>query len=195
MNGAKPIPLALLEWAHHIVGTVHAVRDVSHDRPDSRVWRLTCDAALAFVKVSPNPKAFCRETRALREVAPCLELGTGPLLLAASAHEQALLLSSVPGRPVRSLALAPAEQRSLHRQAGNWLRRFHGTTGDLTAQHHVDATAQSARAAAGADEHLQCAGGLISARQQRAVRWHAAELGRLGPLPAGYIHGDFQELH
>ncbi|MEW2401379.1 aminoglycoside phosphotransferase family protein [Streptomyces sp. NPDC046862] len=193
MSVAKPISPALREWAQSIVGPVHSVRDVSHDRPNSRVWELTCDTGLAFAKLAPSPKFFGRETRALREVAPGLEPGTAPLLLAADPHQQALLLSPVPGRPAKSLTLEPADQRTLHRQAGSWLRRFHGGPGDLSAQDRRDAAAEMSRAAAGVEKHLERAKDLMSHEEGRTVRWHAADLGRLGPLPSGYIHGDFQE--
>jgi Ser/Thr protein kinase RdoA (MazF antagonist) len=122
-----------------------------------------------------------------------MEPGTAPLLLAADPHQQALLLSPVPGRMVKALSLTPAAQRMLHRQAGRWLRRFHGGPGELSPQDRADAAAEVARAAVGAEKHLSRAGDLITAEGRRTVRWHAAVLGRLGPLPAGYIHGDFQE--
>ncbi|MEU6349641.1 aminoglycoside phosphotransferase family protein [Streptomyces sp. NPDC047072] len=191
MSVTTPIPAALLEWVQSIVGPV-SERDVSHDRPNSRVWELTYGTGRAFVKLSPNPTSFARETRALREVAPGLEPGTVPVLRGADAHQQALLLSPVPGRPVKSLSLTPGGERALHRHAGGWLRRFHGGPGDLSVQDHKDAAAEIARAASGADRHLERAGDLISAQEQQTVRWHAAEFSHVGPLPAAYVHGDFQ---
>jgi hypothetical protein len=193
MSVAPPIPPALLQWARRIAGPVHRVRDASHDRGDSRVWQLTCETGVVFAKLSPSPKAFGRATRALREVSPGLDPGTAPLLLAADPHQQALLLSLVPGRVVKSLCLTPAEQRMLHRQAGSWLGRFHGGPGELSAQDHADAAAEVARASAGGEEHLRRATGLLGPQEQRTVRWHAAALGRLGPLPSAFIHGAFQE--
>jgi hypothetical protein len=66
-----------------------------------------------------------------------------PLLLAADPFQPALLLTPVPGRMVKALSLTPAEQRTLHWQAGRWLRRFHGGTGELSPQDHADAAAES----------------------------------------------------
>ncbi|TLS44382.1 aminoglycoside phosphotransferase family protein [Streptomyces montanus] len=189
----KPIPPVLLEWAQSVVGPVHLVRDVSHGRVNSRVWQLTCATGIVFAKLAPSPMSFGRDTRALREVVPGLEPGTAPLLLAADPLQQALLLSPVSGRTVKSLSLTHAEQRMLHRQAGSWLRRFHGGAGEVSAQDHADAAAEVARAAAGGEKHLDRAGNLIGPKDRWTVRWHAAALGRLGPLPAGYVHGDFQE--
>ncbi|MGW5650619.1 hypothetical protein [Streptomyces humi] len=192
MSATTPIPSALREWAQGVVGPV-SERNVSHNRPNSRVWELTYDTGRAFAKLSPNPMSFGRETRALREVAPGLKRGTVPLLRAADAHQQALLLSPVLGLPVRSLSLAPGGEGTLHRHAGSWLRRFNGGPSALSVQDRKDTAAEIARAAVGADKHLERAGDLISARERRTVRWHAAALGQIGPLPAAYIHGDFQE--
>ncbi|MFF4205617.1 phosphotransferase [Streptomyces sp. NPDC001668] len=193
MSVTKPIPPALLQWAQTVVGPVHLVRDVSRDRANSRVWMLTCATSIVFVKLAPNATSFGRDTRALREVAPGMEPGTAPLLLAAEPQQLALLLSVVPGRMVTSLRVRPAEQRMLHRWAGVWLRRFHGGLGELSAQDHADAAAEVARTADGCERHLDRARDLISPQDRRTVRWYAAALGRLGPLAAGYIHGDFQE--
>ncbi|MCQ9179260.1 aminoglycoside phosphotransferase family protein [Streptomyces sp. IBSBF 2953] len=195
MSVAKPIPPALLEWAQSTVGQIRSVRDVSHKRINSRVWELTCSAGRVFVKVAPNPTFFSRETRALREVTPGLEPGTAPLLLTADPQQLALLVSSVPGQPPKSLSLTPADQRGLHRKAGSWLQRFHGGPADLTTNHHAAAAAEVTRAATGAEKHLQQAGDLISPEERRTVRWHAAELGRTGTLPVGFIHGDFLPIH
>ncbi|MDQ1033193.1 hypothetical protein QF035_010775 [Streptomyces umbrinus] len=193
MSVAKPIPPALLGWAQSVVGPVHLPRDVSHDRGNSLVWRLSCASGAVFAKVAPSPQAFARDTRALREVAPGMELGTAPLLLAADPLQLALLLSPVSGRMVKALSLTPSEQRTLHWQAGRWLRSFHGGACELSPQDRADAAAEVARAAAGGEKHLGRARGLIDSKARRTVRWHAAALGRLGPLPAGYIHGDFRE--
>lgn len=193
MSVGKPIPPALLRWAQNVVGPVHRVRDVSHDRTNSCVWDLSCAAGRVFAKVAPSAASFARDTRALREVAPGMDPGTAPLLLAADPLQQALLLTPVPGRTAKVLSLTRAEQRALHRQAGRWLRRFHGGTWELSAQDHADAAAEVARAAAGADNHLGRAGALIAPEGHRTVQWHATALGRLGPLPVGFIHGDYQE--
>ncbi|MFJ9901154.1 phosphotransferase [Streptomyces sp. NPDC091280] len=192
MSATTSIPPALREWAQHIVGPVPSARNVSHDRPNSRVWELTYATGRAFVKLSPNPTSFGRETRALREVAPALQPGTIPLLRGADPYQRALLLSPVAGRPGTSLSLAPAGQRALHRQAGSWLRIFHGAESDLCVQDRRDAAAEITLARAGAAKHLERAGDLISPAQRRTVLRHATELGTVAALPVGYVHGDFQ---
>ncbi|MGW0206674.1 phosphotransferase [Streptomyces sp. NPDC003233] len=193
MSVAKPIAHALLAWVQNIVGPAHLDRGISNGRDNSCVWQLGCATGSVFAKVAPSPASFARDTRALREVAPGMEPGTAPVLLAADPFQQALLLSPVAGRMVKALSLTPAEQRTLHRKAGIWLRRFYGGTGELSPQDRADAVIEVARAAAGAEKHLGRARDLIAPQGHRTVRWHAAALGRLGPLPAGYIHGDFQE--
>ncbi|GHB81997.1 hypothetical protein GCM10010306_090560 [Streptomyces umbrinus] len=154
MSVAMPIPPALLGWAQSVVGPVYLPRDVSRDRDNSLVWRLSCATRAVFAKVAPSPKAFARDTRALREVAPGMEPGEAPLLLGADPLQLALLLSPASGRMVKALSLTPSEQRTLHRQAGRWLRRFHGGAGELSPQDRADAADEVARAAAGGEEHL-----------------------------------------
>lgn len=193
MTPHTPIPPALAEWAEDVVGPVRSVRDVSHPRPESRVWELTSANGRTFLKVAPTPKFYARETRAYREAAPSLERGTVPRLVETDARHRALLLTAVPGRAVPALALAPAQRRALHRRAGSWLRRFHGDARDLTARDHAEAAGEVERAARNAEVHLERAGNLIGARERDTVRRHAAALALLGPLPAGYVHGDFQE--
>ncbi|MFF1675881.1 aminoglycoside phosphotransferase family protein [Streptomyces sp. NPDC058256] len=193
MSTPKPLPSLLSEWAEEVVGPVQAVRDVSHDRPNSRVWQLTCGTDRVFLKVAPTPTFYVRETRAYREAAPALETGRVPRLLETHAQQQSLLMTQVPGRNVQTLALTPAQQRAVHRQAGRWLRRFHGSPGDLTPTDHADAVSEVARAVRGAEAHLESAGDLIGKEEQEIVRQHATELAGLGPLSGGYAHGDFQE--
>jgi Ser/Thr protein kinase RdoA (MazF antagonist) len=94
---------------------------------------------------------------------------------------------------VKSLPLSAARQRTVHRQAGAWLSRFHGGPRDLSPREHAEAAAETARAIHSAEKHLERARDLIGARDRETVRRHAAELTRLGPLPHGYVHGDFQE--
>ncbi|MFC9930915.1 aminoglycoside phosphotransferase family protein [Streptomyces sp. NPDC127190] len=193
MTLVQPIPAPVLIWAQRTLGPVQDAHHVPRDRPTSRVWQLTGATGRAYLKLAPSPGAFARETRALREVAPGMDPGTAPALLAADPHRQSLLFSAVPGDPVPALVLTPAGQRRLHRQAGVWLRRFHGAPGDLSAQDHRDAAAEVRRIAHSGADHLDRAGDLLGPERQRTVREHAAELTRLGPLPAGYVHGDYQQ--
>ncbi|WP_329549709.1 hypothetical protein OG548_43610 [Streptomyces sp. NBC_01356] len=104
---------AAQRWAEEVVGPDQAVRDVSHDRPNSRVWQLTCGTGRVFLKVAPTPTFYVRETRAYREAAPALETGMLPRLLETHAQQQSLLMTQVPGRNVQTLALTRAQQRAV----------------------------------------------------------------------------------
>ncbi|MGW8876937.1 aminoglycoside phosphotransferase family protein [Streptomyces mirabilis] len=195
LPGSKSLPDAVQAWAESVLGPLTVVRDASHPRPGSRVWEVTHqrDGARHFVKISPTPKFFARETRAYRQTAPALGPGSVPRLVETNPQWQALLLTAVPGRGVTSLPLTPARQRAVHRQAGAWLSRFHGGPRDLSPQDHAEAAAEVARAVHGTERHLESAEDLIGERERETVRRHAAELTRLDPLPRGYVHGDFQE--
>ncbi|MFC3574807.1 aminoglycoside phosphotransferase family protein [Streptomyces yaanensis] len=193
MTVGTPIPPALATWAEDVVGPVRSVRDISHDRPASRVWELTSASGRTVLKMAPTAKFYARETRAYREAAPALERGSVPRLLESDARHRALLLTAVPGRTVRTLPLAPDRRRAVHRKAGVWLRRFHGDARDLTPQDYAEAAREIERAACDAEVHLERAGDLIGVREREVVRRHAAALALLGPLPVGYVHGDFQE--
>ncbi|MEV6022083.1 aminoglycoside phosphotransferase family protein [Streptomyces sp. NPDC052036] len=193
MSVRTPLPPALTAWAEGVVGPVRSVRDVSRPPTASRVWELTSDGARACLKVAPTPASYARETRAYREAAPALERDSVPRLLETDAHHQALLLTAVPGRPVGALDLAPGRRRALHRRAGAWLRRFHGDARDLTARDRAEAQDEVERAVLDAEAHLERAGDLVTAPERDVVRRHAVALALLGPLPAGYVHGDFRE--
>ncbi|MGV9246518.1 aminoglycoside phosphotransferase family protein [Streptomyces sp. NPDC003710] len=188
-----PLPPALAAWAEGVVGPVRSVRDVSRPDAASRVWELSSDTGRAFLKVAPTPAFYARETRAYREAAPALERDSVPRLLETDAQHRALLLSAVPGRPVGALALTPGRRRALHRRAGAWLRRFHGDARDLTARDRAEAAVEVERAVLDAEAHLARAGDLIGPAERDVVRRHAAVLALLGPLPVGFVHGDFRE--
>ncbi|MEU6367827.1 aminoglycoside phosphotransferase family protein [Streptomyces sp. NPDC046931] len=189
----SPLPPTLAAWAEGVVGPLRSVRDLPRPRPASRVWELTSGTGRAFLKVASTPAFYALETRAYREAAPALERDSVPRLLETDARHRALLLSAVPGRPVRSLALTPGRRRALHRRAGAWLCRFHGDARDLTARDRAEAADEVERAVLEAEAHLARAGNLIGPAERDVVRRHAAVLALLGPLPAGYAHGDYQE--
>lgn len=193
MTVRTPIPPALAAWAEDVVGPLRSVREASRPSAECHMWELTSDTGRTFLKVAPTPGTYTRETRAYREAAPALERGTVPHLVETDARHRALLLTAVPGRPVRSLGLTPARRRALHRRAGAWLRRFHGDARDLSAQDRAAAVNEVERAAHTAEAHLELAGDLVGVRERESVRRHAAALALLGPLPVGYVHGDFRE--
>ncbi|WP_331726362.1 aminoglycoside phosphotransferase family protein [Streptomyces sp. NBC_00470] len=188
-NPTTPSP-ALLTWVSRALGSRPFVQDVSHPRENSRVWRLDLPGAVRlFLKVSPKAVMYERETLALRSAAPALGAGGAPQLRASSAEHLALLMTAVPGRPLRQLTLTPTEEVRAHRQAGALMARFHAA-GDLSGPRRAEAERALQAAADGADRLLATAGGLLSVPEQKLVRELAGQLRALPPLPLAYIHGD-----
>ncbi|MFJ9566935.1 phosphotransferase enzyme family protein [Streptomyces fuscichromogenes] len=183
---------ALLGWAGRALGTQPSVQDASHPRGNSRVWRLDLPSGVRhFLKVSTRPVMYERETLALRHAVPALGAGRAPQLRASNADHLALLLTSVPGRPIEQLALTPAEEVRAHRQAGALLARLH-IAGDLSGPRRAEAEQALQTAADGAENHLREAGDRVTAAEQKLVRDLAEQLRGL-PLPLAFIHGDAWE--
>ncbi|MFJ8871324.1 phosphotransferase [Streptomyces sp. NPDC102473] len=183
-------PPALLAWASRELGARPAVMDVSHRCENSRVWRLNLPgAARYYLKISPKAVMYERETLALRSAAPALGAGGAPQLRASNARDLALLLTAVPGRPLKELELSPVEEARAHRHGSALLARLH-TAGDLNGPRRAEAEKAMQAAADGAEGHLAAAGGRLTAPEQRLVRQLAEELRALPPLPLAYIHGD-----
>ncbi|WP_405986099.1 phosphotransferase enzyme family protein [Streptomyces sp. NBC_00872] len=194
MRPAKPLPPSLRTWAEHAVGPLSAVRDASHPRENSRVWDLTDGSGRRFfVKQSPTPEFYERETFGYQSAVPALGYGHAPRLVDTDARRLALLLTAVPGAPVSRLTLTVPEHRAAHRQFGTLLRRLHGTE-KMPAQGRRAAAAAAERTAAAAEKHLARAGGLLSGDRRALVRHAAGHLLKLTDLLApGHIHGDAQE--
>ncbi|MYZ39107.1 MULTISPECIES: aminoglycoside phosphotransferase family protein [unclassified Streptomyces] len=194
MRPAKPLPPSLRTWAEHAVGPLSAVRDASHPRENSRVWDLTDTRGRHFfVKQSPTPAFYERETFGYQSAVPALGFGRAPRLVDTDAHRLALLLTAVPGAPVSRLTLTVPEHRAAHRQFGTLLRRLHGTE-KMPAQGRRAAEAAVEHTAAAAEKHLARAGDRLSEDRRTLVRRAADHLLRLTDLLApGHIHGDAQE--
>lgn len=188
-NPNTPSP-ALLAWASRDLGARPAVQDVSHPRETSRVFQLDLPGSVRFyLKISPKAVMYERETLALRSAAPALGAGCAPQLRASSAEHLALLLTAVPGRPLKQLTLTPPEEARAYRQAGALLARLHAA-GDLTGPRRAEAEQALQAAADGADGHLANAGDRLTAPEQKFVRDMAEQLRTLPPLPLAFIHGD-----
>ncbi|MEV4333635.1 phosphotransferase [Streptomyces sp. NPDC049597] len=181
---------ALLAWASRALGARPSVRDASHPRENSRVWQLSLPGDVRFyLKVSPRSLMYERETLALRHAAPALGGGRAPQLRASSAEHLALLLTAVPGRPLKQLTLTPAEEVRAHRQGGTLLARFHAA-GALSGPRRTEAEQALQAAADGAENHLRTAGARLTPAEQKLVRDLAEQLCTLPPLPIAFIHGD-----
>jgi Ser/Thr protein kinase RdoA (MazF antagonist) len=190
MTDSTALPPALLGWAQKQVGTPLTVSDASHPRENSRVWELVRrDGVRFYLKVSPQPLMYQRETFALRSAVPALGAGTAPQLWASNAEHLALLLTAVRGRPLKELTLTPAQECAAYRQGGVLLARLHAA-GDLSGPRRREAERTLQDAADGADRHLEKAGDRLTPAEHKLVRDLADQLRLLPPLPLAFIHGD-----
>ncbi|MFJ3306891.1 phosphotransferase [Streptomyces sp. NPDC086549] len=189
---------ALLAWAAKELGTdVSVAQDASskahaasQPRENSRVWALgRPDGIRFYVKVTPKPVMYERETFALRHAVPALGAGHGPQLRASSAAHLALLLTAVPGAPLERQTLTPAEELRAHRRGGALLALLHAA-GELSGPHRVQAERALQTAAEGADKRLRQAADRLAPAEHKLVRDLAAQLRDLPPLPLAFIHGD-----
>lgn len=190
MTDPKTPSPALLAWAGRALGARPSVHDASHPRENSRVFQLSLPGDVRFyLKVSPRPLMYERETLALRHAVPALGAGRAPQLRASSAEHLALLLTAVPGRPLKQLTLTPAEEVRAHRQGGALLARLHAA-GDLSGPRRAEAERALRSAADGVEKHLREAGDRVTPAEQKLVRDLAEQLRGLPPLPLAFIHGD-----
>ncbi|MDN0200000.1 aminoglycoside phosphotransferase family protein [Streptomyces sp. S.PNR 29] len=191
-NPITPAP-ALLTWASRALGARPVVQDASNPHENSRVWQLSVPGDVRFyLKVSPRPLMYERETVALRHSALALGVGHAPQLRASSTDHLTLLLTAAPGRPLKQLTLTPAEETSAHRQGGALLARLYAA-GDLSGPRRTEAEQALQAASDGADHHLQQAGDRLTAAEQKLVRDLAEQLRTLPPPPLAFIHGDAWE--
>ncbi|MGC5006382.1 aminoglycoside phosphotransferase family protein [Streptomyces sp. NBC_01762] len=190
MTDSTRLPSPLHAWVESVLGPMDGVRDASHARDNSQVWRVAGHAGDHYVKVAPKPILYTRETRAYRAVVPHLGQGNAPALHDSSAELLALILTAVDGEPLKE-GESPARRRVAHRQAGQLLHRFHDAmTGPLV---QPEATRVVENTVAGLDKHLAEAGDHLSAAEADTLQRLVSALPDCGPLPAGWRHGDFWE--
>ncbi|MEV8319557.1 aminoglycoside phosphotransferase family protein [Streptomyces sp. NPDC059900] len=192
MSDKKTLPTVLRGWVEGEIGAVEHIRDTASPRGNARGWEVVrADRCRFFLKVSPHPVAYERETFALRHAAPALGGGRAPQLRASSAHHLALLTTGVHGRPVPEIPLTPAEEYETHRQGGLLLARLHAA-GELTGHRRLEAEQELYTTAEDAGRLLDQAGGRLTATEHGLVRRLAEHLRLAGPLQLGFIHGDAQ---
>ncbi|MEU1407442.1 aminoglycoside phosphotransferase family protein [Streptomyces sp. NPDC005728] len=188
MTDSTRLPAPLASWVETVPGPLKAVQDAFRARENSQMREVTGRAGDYNVKVALKPALYTRETRAYREAVP--HLGHAPALKDSSADLLALFLTAVDGEPLKGEE-PPARRRAAHRQTGPVLRRFHeappGHQAQDQAAHHVE-SAQS-----GLDKHIAQAGDHLSTAESDTLRRLVSTLPGLGPLPAGWRHGNFRE--
>lgn len=195
MSDPKILPPVLRAWAERSIGPLGSVRDASHPRAGSRVWDVTDTRGRHFfVKQSPSPRFYERETFGYQSAVPALGFGRAPRLLASDARHLVLLLTSVPGTPLSSLTLTTRARRAAHQQFGTLLRRLHGSDRMPGEGRRAAEAAAERSATTDAEQHLSRAGGLLDEAGRRLVRRAAGHLFQLTDrLVPAHIHGDAQE--
>ncbi|MEV7683430.1 aminoglycoside phosphotransferase family protein [Streptomyces sp. NPDC088341] len=194
MSQSKPIPPDLLRWATDQLPGLDQVTDVSWPRADSRVWRVTAGAEVAFVKLSPSTGDYEREIRGYAYAARVLAPHEAPRLLAADPGLQTIMTSPQPGRVVRNLPLQPEEERHVHELAGRLLRRWHDHSDPASESGQDSGTIRSSLAdqAEEAASCLERTAEHLDDKQRALVRCVSRELPQLAEdLPVVYQHGDY----
>lgn len=107
MTDSAHLPSPLHALVESVLGPLDDVRDSSHDRDNSQVWRVTGPTGYHYVKVAPKPILYTRETRAYRVAVPHLGHGNAPLLRDSSAELLALILTAVDGKSHPRAAARP----------------------------------------------------------------------------------------
>ncbi|HUY46624.1 MAG TPA: aminoglycoside phosphotransferase family protein [Streptosporangiaceae bacterium] len=178
----------LAALARTVAGEIGEVADRSWQREGSAVWQIA-DAAGGcwFVKRHSSERFHQREVSAYRHWTAALGPGRAPDLAAADSQMLAIVISGLPGQIALNLRLAADDEREMHRQAGELLRRLHNTAPP------VPGCPGLGRAVQRVDEHLSRTGALLTSSEITLVRRCAAELASLAPeLPAVPTHGDAQ---
>lgn len=181
------MPEAVGRLVASVSGTFRVVAD--HSSPGigrPRTWEVEDRHGCRwFAKWNPGPKLFRREVAAYESGwAAVLGPGRAPLLAAHDVEAQALVVTAVPGRPVRGQRLAAEQEREVYRQAGELLARL--TT--LPAHGHLP-TAGTVDWDAEVEQMLHSARLYATPEDLTVLRSLTRE--RPAELPAVVSHGDF----
>ena len=182
------LPGQLAALARHVTGEIAEVADRSWQREGSAVWEIA-DAAGGcwFVKRHSSERFHQREVAAYRHWTAALGPGRAPDLAAADSQMLAIVISGLPGQTALNLRLAGDDERELHRQAGELLRRLHNAAPPVPGGPGLRQGVKRV------EEHLSRASALLTPPEIALVRRCAAELPALAPeLPAVPTHGDAQ---
>lgn len=112
-------------WAEARLGVAVRLRAAGHPDGEARVWRVDTESGepLAYLKRHRVHDKWRRERMILGQLRrpPAAPV---PELLDSDERGLALLLRACPGVPATQTSLAPADERSLHEQAGHFRRRL-----------------------------------------------------------------------
>ncbi|MGI8450812.1 MAG: aminoglycoside phosphotransferase family protein [Streptosporangiaceae bacterium] len=182
------LPGQLAALARNVTGEITEVADRSWPREGSAVWEITDPAGGCwFVKRHSSERFHQREVSAYRHWTGALGPGRAPGLAAADSTMLAIVVSGLPGQIALNLRLATDDEREMHRQAGELLRRLHNAAPPVPGGPGLDRVIQRI------DEHLRRASALLTPAEITLVRRCAAELPSLArELRAVPTHGDAQ---
>ncbi|MCX5555381.1 aminoglycoside phosphotransferase family protein [Streptomyces sp. NBC_00038] len=121
------MPETVHRWVASVTNSFCIIADHSSagdGRPD--VWEVEGqDGRRWFAKRNPGPKLHRREVRAYQEGwTGALGKDRAPVLGAVDSDARAIVITAIPGRPVRSLRLDSKEEQEVYFQAGLLLARL-----------------------------------------------------------------------
>lgn len=195
MTSDAPLPVDLRQWVAPLqLRGLATVEDVSWPRDNSQVWRVTSDAAEAYVKISPTRQDFAREVHAYYHAAIALGPDEAPRLLATEPDLRAILTTPVAGVITKNLSLSIEQEVRVHELAGRLLGQWQGQQPSRISESARDEAIQSVTDRANhAVAQLEQTGHLLTDAQRAIVEQACRELPHLATtLPLAFRHGDFQ---
>lgn len=148
------------------------------------VLRATTRAGEVIVKRHRSPERRRQELHAYQHWTPALH-GRAPRLLAVSDEPPAIVITALPGQPLATAGLSPAQEVEAYGQAGQLLRVLHQAGPPQTEP------AMSAWLAERGEQWLALAADILPIRRRAKIQAHLRELTRLGPISAVPCHLDY----
>ncbi|MGW6833755.1 phosphotransferase [Streptomyces sp. NPDC054949] len=184
-SGGRP-DARVVEFTERAIGRITQWTDSSWARENSRVWRVRgAEGGAWYVKVHQNDRFHGREVNALRTWAPGLG-AAAPRLLAADAALRAVVVSTVPGRPLHGVSFPPEQECELFHRIGALARRIHESSPPRPAP------VGSGPAVTKVERHLAAARPHLGPGDAEFVRELVRQAEDLPPPEWVETHGDFQ---
>ncbi|MDX6761146.1 MULTISPECIES: NUDIX domain-containing protein [Streptomyces] len=182
--GGVELPYRLRVFAEQAIGRITEATEVSWVRTGSRVWRLAGPGGGTwYLKRHRGPKFHGREVSAYRGWVPALG-PRAPLLVAADTDAEAVVITALPGRPLRGMVLDAAAEVRVQHALGRLVRTFHRSAPERPAE--------AATAADKIKRHLEAARPYLADGDEDVVLAFARAYADL-PLPSLVpTHGDLQ---